>query len=546
MTRGNGKVRPAVSSEVAPLPPGSYEGVLFNDAPQMISREQALERFFTPRDGYEHLEPTLEELFLSPDGTFALLNPRTAFVAPQIRELYDSARIERMGVSIRDTEDGQLQNAGVSFIDRKHIKQYLSDMNDYFGTSIRLKDLTFHEAFDCYVITAYGHNRQLAIASANLATNGHPDVGLRFFVKAFHNPEFWRILGNQATENTGEAPPTWVRARQIVMYLEFRNRGGVEVKDEDVGRLFNVDKDQIWRAKRYDALPQPIKELVMAGKLPYSGSFELDMLRNVYDDEYIIDLAYKLAERKAMRPQIMEAIRQRLAASVLTPEIKQIIENGMLTLPQAQELVKLKTVMDDNGLNEFTRWICIARPDIDEIRAKVRDTVKSALDGNRNLFGEDGNLSGNHSAIENLRKELGLSDLRAGIQGTVSDITRGLSGIRELISAGLIGGLIEQKPFAGTTREYFTELVDSLVKVLNDRGKNGEYGAEIARLEAILGIETEDEVSRMVDAALTEIEALLKLEASETEMSQDERRARLGRNIAEIISAPTPVQDGLF
>jgi hypothetical protein len=264
-----------------------------------LTREQVLARYFKPKAEFTG-EKLPDQIIEFPGvGELAVISPTSSFIMPQIRNVYDANHLEGIGSNIHTSLAGQLQNCAVALLSQDSIKQYIDDLNDYFETSIQLEEIPWHDDLSGYMVTIFGHNRQLGVAAHNRFATGHPDHGKQLFVKLIRDPQFWQVLEMQAVENTGMAPNMWERSRAIVRYKELRARDGIPATQEEIAGFFGVDSDQVWRAERYEALPNEIKELVVSEKLPYSGSFELDRLLGLYGREEVYSIAKSLAKKKA-------------------------------------------------------------------------------------------------------------------------------------------------------------------------------------------------------------------------------------------------------
>lgn len=510
------------------------KGVLFDE--RLITRREALQRFFTPRDGCEDMPSTQEELVSVGKTEYCFLNPRSSFVAPQIRDAYDADRILRTGRNIRDSDDGQLQNCAVAFVDADNIDQYLQDLNDYFGSDITTDDLRMHDEWECYIITVFGHNRQLGIAGANLESNGHPDTGVLMMAKVFRNPDFWRVIEAQAVENTGISPPMWDRARSIVMYKKMRVRDGIPPTQQEVAEKFNVDVDQIWRAERYDALPHGIKELVMQKRLPYSGAFELDILIEPYGEEYVTALAAKLAARSASGPQIMKTIRKYQAALKLTPEARLLVEEGALRTADAIILADAADILTAGEINEVVTWIALNRPEHKDVKARVDRIYQDKLQGNMSMFDADASDPGVHDAVEAKVRQLRDANTTATVQRGLITITQLLTGLRAATKAGLLGDIVGKGFVENVTPEQLlTVLENSLAEGDIDPGMLASLEAHLRSLA-----DGDDERSHIIDGILSTLHTL----QHETPARQQAKRAQLGALV--VGHASESQQVGLF
>ncbi len=512
------------------------QGILFDE--RMIGREEALSRFFTPAEGYERRKTTAEKLVRAGNTEYCFINPRSSFVAPQIRDAYDLNHITRTGRSIRDSSDGQLQNCGVAFIDPQNLDRYLADLNDYFMSDIKAEDVALHPKFGCYIITIFGHNRQLGIASANLESNNHPDIGLLMTAKVFRNPSFWRVIEAQAVENTGKAPEMWDRARSIVKYKQLRVRDGLPASQEEVAAKFNVDRDQIWRAERYDALPQAIKDLVMARQLPYSSSFEFDVLMVAYGEEYTVKLARNVAARQLSGPKIMAEIKKRIAALKLTPEAMALVDSGTLTLLQASVIAESAHVLDTDSINDILSWVMLNRPDIEEIRGRIKDIIKLKTSGALTFYEQD-----NPEMLEQLRamaRDLEDSIRLAGVQATVSEISKLLGGLNSAYNAGLIGTVADKATAIELSPPY---LMQVLAKV--EAGEPVDMEPTLAAFDDLkrqINGHNPDFLN-IVDGVISVITHV----SNETAQSQAERRAKIGQIAAvKTVTASTTPSMQLF
>lgn len=358
-----------------------------------LTRAQVLERYLTPADTFSG-RPSKELLIANNGhGEVAYLNPTSSLIMPQIRDLYSGTHIESVGHSICDSKIGQLQNAGVALLSAEAAPQYVADLNNFFGSQIRVEELPWHDKFKGYLVTVFGHNRQLGIAAVNRQQTGHPDHGHQLYARVFRDPAFWEVLQMQAVENTGIAPVMWDRSRAIVQYKALRQRDGLPPTQQEIADVFGITTDQVWRAERYEALPQAIKQLVEEEKLPYSGSFELDRLFPYYDQESVVALAIRLAKKKASSGQIVGEVNKRILVVDLTPEIYLMVEDGQLTLPQAEQLHRLHKFSSLDRINEIARWIQFKKPPIADVRREVDSLVANHQTGNRSLFSD-------HDAVE--------------------------------------------------------------------------------------------------------------------------------------------------
>ena len=519
------------------------EGVLFNDE-RFKNRKEVLDLFFKPKQGCESLSPNEESLLRAGNSLYASINPRSSFICPQIREMYDYQRIVRLGCNMRDGPDGQLQNIGIAFIDPDSLERYLDDMNFYFGSDIQPSDIHFHPEFKAYVITVYGHNRQLGAASANLETSGNPDVGINVFAKVLENPPFWRVLENQAVENSGEPPEIWQRSRSIVMYKELRERDKELVSQVDIAKKFNVDVDQIWRAERYEALPKPIKDLVMAVKIPYSSAIELDALRDLYGEEYMVDLAYSLSSQfPPSRKKVLDAVRKRLAAKKLTPEVLALIEKDRLTLPQAEELAKLAGFIESDEINSLATWICIHKPTIEDIRKRVETIIRQETHGEQGLF-SSGLLSAEDAAryLEESRRAALLRNSAHAISRVHDHVT----SLHALLNAGLMGPVIDDNPLAREFGNASLNVALSNLCTMINIDPSLPLSELPTFLEKVKLTSTDNAVVSRIDEVLKSVNELLVTEAAETAITQAQRRRELAANIFETTKSVAPVQEELF
>ncbi|HSX44108.1 MAG TPA: hypothetical protein VLE69_02310 [Candidatus Saccharimonadales bacterium] len=426
----------------------------------LFNREQIIDFCFTPHETSSGRKIVDVKLYENGIGTFAKLAPTSSFIMPQIRDKYDANHIMRLGRNICDPEAGQLQNCGAALISANHIEQYVEDLNTFFGTTIEVDDIPYHEKFGGYLVTAFGHSRQLGVGAVNRDNNGDSDTGTPLFFMVFNDPPFWKVLEMQAVENTGLLPNMWERSRAIVHYKAMRTRDGVTPTQQEIAEKFGVDSDQVWRAERYEALPGEIKELVMEDKLPYSGSFELDRLFDFYSEEDVIQLAQRLADRKASTGQVVEEVKKRVIVAHLTPEVFVLVEAGSITLPQAQELNRMKGVaIGSDTINEMAEWISTKKPDIKEIRKSVSAKIELQLSGIRAIWDEADGLDPEDR--ETMLRQLREEDRTVQIRTSTHEALGRISGIRALFNSGIITPEYAQKGVAkDAIGQDFNELLE--------------------------------------------------------------------------------------
>lgn len=525
------------------LHPSSPEtqGVLFEDV--IISREEAITRCFTPRPGCEHLKPTAEKKTKIGGGMMLWLNPTTSFICPQIRDGYKLSHYENIGRMICDDPDGQLQNCGVALNDAEHIEQFLADMNAYFDSDITLDDIQSHHIGEHYVTTIFGHNRQLGIASANLRSSGHPDKGVLMQAKAFINPPFWRVISAQAKENTGQNPEMWDRARSIVMYRNLRLRDGNPPTQDEIAKIFGVHEDQIWRAERYDSLPVAIKTLVMDRLLTYSSAIEFHQLGDYYSEEDIILLAKKLASRRASGPQVMEEIKKRLHVGGLTPEARHLVEEGVMTLPQAELLSKLSRYVTEDALNRAVEWISVVLPTTEQTRSYVMNIISELQGGQLSVFNEF-----DEGVIERAQAEVAAyqaSQQAARIQAVIANLNHHTHGLRVAIGSGLIGDAIGGKPISRNANYALTEQLLGALDNIRTAEAN-ELRQAVISIQNCL-VSSSNGIGAQVSSALYELAELMELELSQNAENQRRNRQKIVERFGSLAGGRSvAVQEGLF
>lgn len=450
----------------------------------MFNREQIIDYCFTETDKKSGRKIVDVLMPLNGTGDYAKLAPTSPFIMPQIRDLYDANHVLGLGKNICKT--GQLQNCGVALVSREHIERYVEDLNTFFETAIDVDDIPYHEKFGGYLITIFGHNRQLGVGAVNRNKNGDPDRGTPILAKVFRDPPFWSVLEMQAVENTGLLPNMWDRSRAIVQYKALRTRDGMPPSQQEIAEKFGVDKDQVWRAERYEKLPGDVKKLVVADKLVYSGAIELDRLFGLYDEEDVIHLAQRLSERTASTEQIVDEVNKRIAVTGLTPEIFVMVEEGAITLPQAKELNRLKAVGVDLGsINGIADWICLKRPDIREIRKEVNSLIHLQLSGGRSLFTDGDDLDPGER--ERLIAQMGQEQITDLLRGNITDISRSLRGMMAELKSGRVSADVAQK---GVIKDNVRHELADLLEQIAEGNVAGINPQDIETLEEILDLET--------------------------------------------------------
>jgi hypothetical protein len=529
---------------------GEPERGLFKDE-RFLSRDDVIERYFTPVDQEKYTGPKINEKLVkfSGVGEYASLKPRTSFVMRQIRDVYDGNHIERTGRSMRDSPEGQLQNCGVAFIDEDYIDDYLADINDFFETEFTRADLASHEKFGCYVITIFGHNRQFGAAAANREAGGHPDRGMPIVAKVFRNPQFFRVLAMQATENTGLAPAMWDRSRSIVKYKEYRNRdravGEPPVTSAEIGKIFGVDEDQICRAERYELLPQDIKTLVVAGKLPYSGAFELDRLFSLYRAEDVIVLAHQLARQDSSTKQIVNEVRKREAVGNLSPQVRALVDIGAITLPQAQQLARYSEYgFSDKHIEDAAIWICFESPEFNKLLAMVDSDIDHRFNGEMNFFDSE-TMDPEERAAKIAQFE---ADNRARqLQLLTTRVIRDIDRLDALHKTGLIGDAADRDLIPGV----FDKDLKNLLKEISEAGPEGLSDDKVANLvldiEAIKTNLTNTETDQRIIKILSRLEGVLRSIKETSADQQRNIRKEIGEGILQLaVPEQAKAQAGLF
>ncbi len=522
-----------------PDEPESAQELLFADNIK-LTRAEVLELFFIPKEVYTGKKVTEKVAVLTERHTSVVLAPCSSFIMPQIRDSYDVNRLLGIGRHIKNTDTGQMQNCGVAFVDEAHIEGYLRDLNTFFQTDISVSQLEMHPEFNHYIITIFGHNRQIGLAAVNREDTGHPDHGMELIAKQYMNPTFWHVLEMQYAENTGQPPDPWDRSRTIVHYKQLRQRDGILTTQEEVAKKFNVDKDQIRQAERFEALPQEIKDLVVAGEMPYSGSFELDRLFKYYEPSEVVRLARSLAHKSASSKQIITEVQKRLVVSNLTPEIYYLVEEGNITLSQAQELNRMKEMgCTDQAINDLAVWICSSIPPTEQLRTKVNEVIRKQISGEVSMFTQDDAMDSETRAA--ILKRQSDNEKRASIASSMTHITKLLHNVKSLYDSGLAAGAADYNPLASTTG---VSLIGFLEKIIEDE-------VDVLSQERRLRVEIEAFLTQpSVDDELKDVLYLLRdvltVEQEATSESQQLSRARAAGKVLEIATTTSRQQDSLF
>lgn len=506
---------------------GSEQPAMFE---RVLTREQALSRFFTPKPKNEQRGRRQVEKLVPMQGGrhMAYLRPTTSFINPQMRVQYDSDHITGLGRSMRETYGGQLQNGGVALVSEPNIDAFLADLNDFFETDVKKEDIPEHPKFGVRVITIFGHNRQLGAAASNLAENGHPDKGMLVEVKAYKDPEFYQVLEMQAVENNGIPPAIYHRSRHMVQYMKLRKRDGNPASLEEVARKFRVDSDQVWRAQKFESLPTPIKELVIDEELPYSGAIELERLFKMYSEEDVTELAEYMAAKNMSSKQVIDEVKKREIARGLTPEIAILVDRGALTLPQARELERLNTAgLSGSLINEKAQWIALMKPPIEKIRSSVSLDIQNLRSQGASLL--DAEIEGlNDEQRHAIAEQNRLNTLRGNIQSSLRSIRDKLDGLTATIDTGMLGELSEANPIAKELASH-RDTIKRLTDMAGATSLSPELLTEI--LESIRALVTESSGNSEIAGILESLDGVVALEAISDRATQEERareiRARL-------------------
>lgn len=440
------------------------QGALMADESR-LSRAQVLDIAFTPRLPRAKQAGRLvcEKLVRLGDQELATVRPSSSFIAPQIRQVYDKGHFDRLGRNIRDSKYGQIQRGFVGLHDEESAERYLADLNEHFGSEITLDDLRWHKKFGGFLITVAGHNRQLGIAMANLESHGYFDRGIGFQVRVVRNPLFWEALRVQAVENCGQSPHMWERSREIKTIIEQSARHGEALKTEEVAGFFGTDPDQIPRALRYESLPDEVKQLVVDGKLPYSGAFELDRLFRVYIEQDVIELAQRFAGQNMSAEQIRQGVKVREVVRNFSDSIRAKVEAGLINYSQALEIDRLEQAEVDMGIREETAdWIAITQPPNREVHKAVNGLIEARVRGDRNLFtGEEGMAAEDRTEV--IREQMEQSK-RAMLASQARRIASDLHAYGTALRIGVPGAAVEDNALAVQGHELIGDMVDEFIE----------------------------------------------------------------------------------
>lgn len=515
----SGDVAAEVADEAEVTELKVVQGELVKDTTK-LTRQEVLEEFMVPRETYEG-EPSPEEVTRLGNIEMASINPMSSLIMPQIRDTYNLDHFLRLGFHICESEDGQLQNCGVAVhTTKKSALKYLADANEYFESDVQLGEATWNEVLGGYVITMFGHNRQLGVAAYNLHKTGHPNHGHQFVAKVVRNPEFWRALEMQAVENTGLHPKMWDRSRAIVRYKQLRTRDGVPPTQQEIAEKFGVNTDQVWRAERFEALPKSLKAFSVDERLPYSGVVEMDGLIGLYSEEQLVELAKRWAVKNLSAKQIEAEVKKRKVVIDLGPLVFALVDEEKLTLPHVNSLKSMQEIgMPQIEIDEVANWIVLTKPKQSEVDAGVKKRIKQFLKGMPSMFDEE-DPTDTYEEIQARKDRLRAQGQAHNIKTGTEKAMEFLGAIRDAYENGLI-------PQEGAKMLPATEAV------------RAQYGDIIDKINKGVRVDVEPEVLELI------LEVLELEEEAAKGIIRDERRKEATKKIAELLERQrSPYEQG--
>jgi hypothetical protein len=419
-------------------------------ASEFLSRDEALSRFMTPlSDSMQNTSvrlPNNRMVTLGSAGTTFLYRPSTPFLNHQIREEYSVDHIT--GIASDLEKFGQLQECGIAaFTSEDKLHSYLGDSNEFYGTSTDTDDINRISRLGLWVVTVYGHNRQLAAASLNLKKNGHPDRGIQLRGHIHFDPTFLDFLHMQAVENTGQHPQAWSRARSMSRMLELGIRDGVNYSFKDIAECYGVDEDQVWRAHNYVQLPKSVQTLVEENKLAFSGAIELRRLVDIYAEQDVLKIASEASRKNWSAKQVAGEVAKRVNIRSLPPEFQVLVEHDDIKPKQAELIQDMHlSGASDVQLRHFIMWIMRENdpPTLDEIRQEVAKQRSVMRGSQSDLF----SVSFDDESAKAQRDKLAASAQKTEVSKTISAISGGIATLKHLIENGGFVDIIDQNPIA--------------------------------------------------------------------------------------------------
>lgn len=475
--------KPEVSDNVLDSADVYQEGLITDE--RMLNRDEVLELCFTSRDTVtgKPINDRRVKIARAPDAIW--IAPGSALIGPQTREKYNWNHLTGIGRDICTSAHGQLQNGAVGLHDVDHVEQYVSDLNDQFESDLRVDDIPYHQKFGGFMLTIFGHNRQLGIAAHNLYTYGNPNHGKAFEAKLIVNPRFSDALEMQAKENNGMGVPAWVRARHMVNFKRLRLRDGDPVTNDQIAEIWGVDRDQVWRSEVFLELPDPIKLFAERDQLSLSAAIELEQMRGFYDDTEVCALAEQLVKAgHTTVERVRNAVKLRLAVTGLSPEILLMVEKNELRLTQARELQRFNSIKPTRErLNEVATWITLKNLDAKQSEEYISRQIKLESGNTSSIFdkatdttitfeerqllieGEKNSIIKNKAAETIRRTKAALDSLSNTLQsGVVTADELVDSPIAQMVGQEM--GDILQKIAAGEIQDIDPGLLESAQKLL--------------------------------------------------------------------------------
>jgi hypothetical protein len=433
---------------------------------EFLSRDDAIARFFTPKARSEQnydVRLGRDRLVTLGNGagTTLIYNPSVPYMNRQIREKYDVDHIGRIASDLETF--GQLQECGIAaFTEESTLKDYISDSSDFYDSDVEMSEIHRHKRLGLWLVTIYGHNRQLAAASSNLKRNGHPDRGIQLRAHVHHNPTFLDFLHMQAVENTGQQPPPWSRARSMTRMFELGIRDGKNYTFKEIADCYGVDEDQVWRAHNYVQLPLSVSEIVEEdGSLSYSGAIELRRLVEVYAEQDIYSLGVEAIRKKWSAKQIAAEVTKRVNVRTLPEEFQALVESDIVK-PKQAELIRDMHLAGASGpeLRAFIMWITSEHnpPRLNEIREKVAARRSVSRAGQMDIF--SGGYDDSTAVSE--RDRVAITNQRLSVGRVVSHIQGNIAILKHFLDNGAFVDIVDHNPIATAVGNLNGLLADSI------------------------------------------------------------------------------------
>lgn len=440
---------------------------------EMLSRKEALDRCMSPmprrkQDASVRLQPDRLVRLGNGAGTTLLYRPSTPYLNRQLREEYSVDHYTQIGRQMADF--GQLQECGIAaFTNEGSLASYISDSDDFYKTETEAASIVRHRRLGLWIVTIYGHNRQLGAATQNLTKNGHPDRGLMLRGHVHFDPSFSDFLHMQAIENTGEKPPEWSRARSMARMFELGLRDGKNHSLREIADFYGVHEDQVWRSLNYVQLPQEVQTLVEGGLLPYSGAVELRRLQEVYAEQDLIGLAREAASKNWSSKQFAAEVSKRVTVRSLPAEFQAFVNSDNIKPKQAELVLDMYNAgASDAELRQFLTWITRKDdpPTLNEIRARVAARRATSRSTQGDIF--QGGYDDDATAVAE-RDRLAISTQRADVTKTIGVINAAITTLKDLIENGAYVDLADDKPITRAVADLNGTLlngIDGLVGVV--------------------------------------------------------------------------------